>query len=203
MRDGFAHRAGYLDRAAQVELVSAVRQVIAAAPLYVPTMPRTGKPLSVRMTNCGRLGWLTDAAGGYRYEAEHPVTGLAWPAMPARLLAIWRDVVPGAAEPEACLVNWYGPEAKLGLHRDQDEADLTTPVVSISLGCDAWFRLGGLTRREPTQRMLLRSGDLVVLGGAARLAFHGIDRILAGSSDLIGEPGRINLTLRRVTVAGA
>lgn len=197
--DGFVHHQKYLDIATQQDLLSAINGVIAHAPYYTPTMPRTGKPLSVRMTNCGTLGWLTDAAGGYRYEPVHPVTGVPWPPMPARLRDLWETLLPGAPAPEACLINRYEGSAKLGLHRDEDEDDKTTPVLSISLGDTAIFRVGGLRRRDPTTRISLGSGDVVILGRAARLAYHGVDRIAAGTSPLPGLDGRINLTLRRVT----
>lgn len=199
--NGFEYFPAYLGLSAQKRLASAVAKVIAAAPLFVPVMPRTGAPLSVRMTNCGQLGWVTDKAGGYRYQPLHPVTGEPWPAIPRQLLALWREVSGFPAPPQACLVNWYGPGARMGLHVDRDEQDLSAPVVSVSLGDDAWFRAGGRRRRDPTERVLLRSGDVVVLGGEARLAYHGIDRILPGTSQLLGEAGRINLTLRRVTAA--
>ena len=176
-----------------------VRGVIMAAPLYRPTMPRTGKPLSVRMTNCGALGWLTDKARGYRYEPTHPITGQPWPPIPRRLLDLWTDVSGIRFSPEACLVNHYDATARLGSHRDEDEAEVRAPVVSVSLGDPAIFHLGGLKRTDPKRRMTLRSGDVVVLGGEARLAYHGVDRILPGTSDLVPEGGRINLTLRRVT----
>ena len=162
-------------------------------------MPRTGKPFSVRMTNCGPLGWVSDKAGGYRYQATHPATGCAWPPLPERLLRLWEDVAGFTRPPEACLINYYAGSAKMGSHRDEDEEDRAAPVVSISLGDDATFHVGGLKRNDPKQRMLLRSGDVVVLGGASRLAYHGIDRIHAGTSSLLAEGGRFNLTLRRVT----
>lgn len=200
MTSGFRRLPGYLDAPAQRRLLGEVRKVIGAAPLYRPSMPRTGKPFSVAMTNCGGLGWVSDKAGGYRYQGTHPVTGEPWPAIPKSLLRLWSDVVPDAEPPEACLVNWYAAGTRMGLHVDRDEEDLSAPVVSVSLGDDAWFRIGGVSRREATTRVLLRSGDVVILGGAARLAYHGIDRILPGTSDLIGEPGRINLTLRRVSL---
>jgi alkylated DNA repair protein (DNA oxidative demethylase) len=190
---------GYLDRAAQEEMLAAVRAVIAAAPLYVPRMPRSGKPLSVHMTNCGALGWVTDEARGYRYQATHPETGTPWPPIPDILLKAWRDLAGYPHPPEACLVNFYGADARLGLHQDQDEQDLAAPVVSLSLGDTALFRVGGLKRGGPTQSVRLASGDAVVLGGAGRLAYHGVDRILPGTSTLLPEGGRINLTLRRVT----
>ena len=171
--------------------------------------------MSVRMTNCGSLGWVTDKAGGYRYQSTHPVTGKAWPALPRQLLALWRDVAECPAEPEACLVNYYAAGAKLGLHQDMDEEDRLAPVVSVSLGDDAWFKIGGLNRADMTERLLLRSGDVVVLGGEARMAYHGVDRIVSESSVLLAPlflptgadalgiaGGRINLTLRRVSRIG-
>lgn len=184
-----------------MRLKAALDDVLEVAPLFVPVMPRSGRPFSVRMTNCGDLGWVSDKAGGYRYQPTHPDTGATWPAMPRQLTTIWKAVADGAPAPEACLVNWYAPGAKMGLHVDRDEEDLSAPVVSVSLGDDAWFRIGGRKRGDPTEKVLLRSGDVLVLGGDARLAFHGIDRILPRTSDLLGEAGRINLTLRRVRLA--
>ncbi len=194
---------GHLDGRSQADLVDAVRQVVAAAPLYVPAMPRTGAPLSVRMTNCGMLGWVTDAQRGYRYQATHPVTGAPWPPIPDTLMALWRAVADHPNPPQACLVNFYDEKARMGLHQDRDEQDLAAPVVSVSLGDDCRFRVGGLSRGDPTQSLRLTSGDVVVLGGAARLAFHGVDRIYPGTSTLLKQGGRINLTLRRVTVPPA
>lgn len=187
-----------LDRPAQEALVADLRAVLAQAPLFQPTMPRTGKPLSVRMSNCGPLGWVADRAG-YRYQPLHPVTGQPWPPVPPALVALWNAVAPEAPEPEACLVNWYAPDAKMGLHQDRDEETFDAPVVSVSLGDDAVFRLGGPTRGGPTEAITLRSGDVLVLGGESRLCFHGVARILPGTSTLLDAPGRINLTLRRVT----
>jgi alkylated DNA repair protein (DNA oxidative demethylase) len=189
---------GYLDRRRQEELLAALRDVMARAPVYTPRMPKSGRPLSVRMTNCGPLGWMTDA-GGYRYQRHHPETGEPWPPIPEILLAAWRDLSGYPHAPEACLVNIYGPDARMGLHQDRDEEDMTAPVVSLSLGDTCLFRVGGLERNDPTRALRLTSGDAVVLGGDARLAFHGVDRIIAGTSTLLQEGGRINLTLRRVT----
>ena len=189
---------GYLQRPAQEELLAAVHEIMRVAPLYTPRMPKSGRPLSVRMTNCGPLGWMTDAAG-YRYQPIHPETGEPWPPIPAILLAAWRDLSEYPHPPQACLVNVYGPAARMGLHQDRDEEDMTAPVVSLSLGDSCLFRIGGGKRTDPTSTLRLASGDAVVLGGGARLAFHGVDRIIAGSSTLLPEGGRINLTLRRVT----
>ncbi|MEM9028471.1 MAG: alpha-ketoglutarate-dependent dioxygenase AlkB, partial [Pseudomonadota bacterium] len=151
--DGFLHIAEYLSPDQQSQLLAEIRAAIAAAPLYIPTMPRTGKPLSVQMTNCGPLGWVTDKVGGYRYQAHHPDTGRAWPPIPDMLKTIWADVAPTAPPPEACLINCYAADSRLGLHCDADEAEFTAPVVSLSLGDDAWFRIGGLKRRDPTTRI--------------------------------------------------
>ena len=196
---GFRQLPAYFGASAQGQLLAAVRAVIADAPLYIPVMPRTGKPMSVRMTNCGALGWVTDKDLGYRYQPVHPVTGRAWPAIPAALLELWSVVADYPAPPEACLVNYYSSTAKMGSHRDADEQEFSAPVVSVSLGDDAVFHIGGPRRTDAKTRMTLGSGDVVVLGGDARLAYHGIDRMLPGTSGLLMEGGRINLTLRRVT----
>jgi alkylated DNA repair protein (DNA oxidative demethylase) len=196
---------GFLDLNAQVALVEALRAVADAAPFFTPRMPRTGKPFSVEMTDCGPLGWVSDKEGGYRYQATHPETGKPWPPMPQILLDAWKRLAAYPHPPEACLVNYYKPKAKMGLHRDEDEEDFDAPVLSLSLGDTAVFRIGGRERKAPTRSVKLASGDAVVLGGTSRLAYHGIDRILAGSSTLLAgwlpEGGRINLTLRRVTRA--
>ncbi|MBO6638659.1 MAG: alpha-ketoglutarate-dependent dioxygenase AlkB [Roseitalea sp.] len=197
---GVRHIPGALDPQAQAELVDDIRAVVSQAPLFVPVMPRTGKPMSVRMSNCGPLGWVTDKERGYRYQPTHPVTGAPWPAMPARLLALWAELAGYPHPPEACLINFYAPETKMGLHQDRDEADFDAPVLSISLGDDCLFRVGGPERGGKTSSLRLVSGDIIVLGGASRLAYHGVDRIYPGTSMLLEKPGRINLTLRRVTL---
>jgi alkylated DNA repair protein (DNA oxidative demethylase) len=196
---GAVHVPGFLDAAAQAALVDALRGIAREAPLFTPTMPRTGKPFSVRMTNCGTLGWVSDASGGYRYQPAHPVTGRPWPAMPEMLLQAWKELAGWPDPPEACLVNYYDTAARMGMHQDRDEQDLAAPVLSLSLGDEAVFRVGGITRGGKTRSVRLQSGDAFVLGGASRLAFHGIDRIIPGTSSLLPQGGRINLTLRRVT----
>ena len=195
---GLRYVPGYLDRAAQSALLDDLRDVLRVAPLFRPTMPRSGTPFSVQMSNCGALGWVSDRAG-YRYVASHPDTGVAWPPMPAAVKQAWRDLARYGSEPEACLINYYAAGAKMSLHQDRDEEGFAAPVLSLSLGDTALFRYGGTERRGPTRSFKLDSGDALVLGGAARLAFHGIDRILAGSSTLLNEGGRFNLTIRRVT----
>jgi DNA oxidative demethylase len=200
---GFRHLPGYFTAEQQSNLLAAVRNIVRDAPFYRPAMPRTGKPLSVEMTNAGPLGWVTDRERGYRYQATHPVTGDAWPSIPPALLDLWHELADYPAGPEACLINYYAGEAKLGSHVDADEQEARAPVLSVSLGDDAIFHVGGLKRTDPKRRITLKSGDVVVLGGQARRIYHGVDRILPGTSQLLTEGGRINLTLRRVTVPDA
>jgi alkylated DNA repair protein (DNA oxidative demethylase) len=188
-----------LDDRAQDELLEAIRSRVTAAPFYRPTMPGSGAPLSVEMTNFGPLGWVTDQAGGYRYEERHPISGEPWPDIPPSLLALWAEITAYPTVPEACLVNLYRGTARMGLHRDADEQAADAPVLSVSLGDTAVFRFGGLSRRGTTATLKLNSGDVLMFGGPARMMYHGIDRILAGSSSFIPGGGRINLTLRRVT----
>ncbi len=197
--NGIRHLPDYLDRPKQEALVEAIRAIVAEAPLFTPVMPGTGKEMSVRMTNCGSLGWVTDKQRGYRYQPTHPVTGKPWPAMPSQLLDLWSDIAGYEKPPQACLVNFYDDDARMGLHQDRDEQDLAAPVLSISLGNTCLFRVGGLERNDRTLSFKLSSGDIVVLGGEGRLCFHGVDRIHPSTSTLLKNGGRINLTLRRVT----
>jgi alkylated DNA repair protein (DNA oxidative demethylase) len=201
--NGFGIRTGLIDLPGQRGLVAALRDRVGGAPFFVPRMTRTGKPFSVQMTNCGPLGWVSDRTGGYRYQATHPGTGKPWPPIPGSAMAVWQAVSGYPHPPEACLVNYYAAGTRMGLHQDRDEQDFAAPVVSISLGDTCLFRVGGTKRSDPTASLRLSSGDVVVLGGEARLAFHGVDRIYPGTSTLLTdwfpEGGRINLTLRRVT----
>ena len=188
---------GYLAPAAQRELLAELGAIMRDAPPFTPRMPKTSKPFSVRMTNCGPLGWVSDVTG-YRYQATHPETQQPWPAMPEALLSAWRDLAGYPHPPQACLINLYGEGARMGLHQDRDEQDFDAPGVSLSLGATALFRIGGVNRRDPTRSIRLASGDAFVFGGPARLVFHGIDRVIGGTSELVDGGGRINLTLRRV-----
>jgi alkylated DNA repair protein (DNA oxidative demethylase) len=189
-------------RAAQESLLREILARVQDAPFYRPVMPNSGKPFSVEETNFGPLGWMADKTG-YRYQQIHPATGKAWPGIPPILLALWAEIA-GPDQPQCCLVNLYRGKARMGLHQDKDETALSAPVVSVSLGDDAFFRIGGSftdgkwERRGPSKSLKLRSGDVVIFGGPARLAFHGIDRILPGTSTLVPGGGRLNLTLRRV-----
>ena len=193
---GFDIHSGYLALPEQERVVADLRACLSRAPLFQPVTPR-GKPMSVRMSAAGDYGWISDRRG-YRYEPHHP-SGVTWPPIPERILNIWHDLVPEARLPECCLINWYGEAAKMGLHQDSDEADMTQPVVSVSLGDEALFRMGNPTRGGKTESIWLRSGDVVVMAGDARRAYHGIDRVRPNSSTLLPKGGRINLTLRVVT----
>jgi alkylated DNA repair protein (DNA oxidative demethylase) len=196
--DGAEHYSDALDADFQRDLIDWIESLQAATPFYRPTMPRSGRPFTVEMTNAGVLGWVSDKSG-YRYQPTHPFTGERWGPIPSSVIGIWERYARFPAPPEACLVNRYRGTAKLGSHVDADEAETRAAVVSISLGDDAVFHVGGPKRTDPKAKITLRSGDVLVLGGASRLAYHGIDRVLTGTSDVVPGGGRINLTLRRVT----
>ncbi|MDM8166045.1 alpha-ketoglutarate-dependent dioxygenase AlkB [Roseovarius sp.] len=186
---------GFLDRAGQARVVEDIRGVAEAAPLFSPMTPY-GKPMRVKMTSAGTYGWYSDRKG-YRYERQHP-DGQDWPAIPESVLAIWRALVSEERMPDCCLVNYYDEAARMGMHQDRDEADFGWPVLSVSLGDEGLFRIGNATRGGKTQSVWLRSGDVVVLGGEARLLYHGLDKIRFGTSTLLPRGGRINLTMRVV-----
>lgn len=192
---GFDVRKGWLDTAAQTGLVEDVRRVAQAAPMFSPDTPY-GKPMSVRMTSAGAFGWFADRSG-FSYSKCHP-QGTVWPPIPDAVLALWHEVTGLERRPDCCLINYYGAEAKMGMHQDKDEASFEWPVMSVSLGDDALFRIGNKTRGGKTESVWLQSGDVVVMGGAARLAYHGVDRVRFGSSSLLARGGRINLTCRVV-----
>lgn len=197
---GFAHYPLYLVSAQQSALIEAVRDGIKAAPFWRPVMPRTGTPLSVVMSNFGELGWVTDKERGYRYEPAHPKTHAPWAPIPQLLLDLWDSTTDYPAPPEACLINWYQEGSKMGAHIDNDEQATDAPVVSISLGDPAMFRMGGPARGGPTQGIKLFSGDVVVMAGESRRCYHSVSRIYYGESALVPKGGRINLTLRRVNL---
>lgn len=197
--EGLALYPALLDEDAQRALLVVLREGAKVAPPYRPRMPRTGRPWSIMQTNLGPLGWVSDEAG-YRYEPRHPLTGEPWPPIPALLLDLWAALVDDVHPPECCLVNIYrGDKAKMGLHQDRDEWAAEVPILSVSLGDTCLFRVGGLARSGKTKSFRLASGDVLVLGGPSRGRFHGVDRIMPGSSQLIEGGGRLNLTLRRVT----
>lgn len=201
---GAFHYPAFLDAAAQERLAQEIADAISAAPLFISRMPKSGLPMSVRMTNCGPLGWMSDKDRGYRYEPRHPETGAPWAPIPRMLLDIWDALTAYPKPPEACLVNVYAADAKMGLHQDRDEVDVEAPILSLSLGADCRFRLGGRKRADKTIASTLASGDALILSGPARLCFHGVDRILPSiltplPAPLAGQGARVNLTLRRVT----
>jgi alkylated DNA repair protein (DNA oxidative demethylase) len=193
--NGFQLHPAALDAQAQSRLVALALAAAETAPFHRQQTPG-GKAMSVAQTSVGRYGWVSDRTG-YRYEERHPLTDETWPPMPDEVLALWNRFAGASVPPDSCLINLYREGAKMGLHQDMDEADRDTPVLSISLGDTALFRLGGMNRSDPTRSFRLASGDVCLLAGASRMAFHGVDRILPGSSQLIPGGGRINLTLRR------
>ena len=192
---GFDLYPGYLSPGDQARMVADIRAIVAAAPLFHPVTPR-GQKMSVRMTSAGRVGWVSDRRG-YRYDPRHP-GGAPWPPIPDGILSVWRALAGSDRMPDCCLVNFYSEGARMGLHQDKDETDFSQPVLSISLGDEALFRMGQVERCGATKSVWLRSGDVIVMGGEARLRHHGIDRIRFGSSPLLANGGRINLTLRVV-----
>jgi alkylated DNA repair protein (DNA oxidative demethylase) len=182
----------------ETAVLGALREVTAAAPFRNMVTPG-GYRMSVAMTNCGALGWVTDRSG-YRYDSVDPESGKKWPAMPGafRELAERAAAEAGFREfrPDACLINRYEPEAKLSLHQDKDERDFTQPIVSVSLGIPAIFLFGGFARGDKTQRVPLEHGDVVVWGGPARLRYHGVMTLKEDEHPLLGRM-RVNLTFRK------
>ena len=196
--EGFTHYPLYFGLAEQSALIEAVKEGVKQAPFYIARMPRTGTPMSVALSNFGTLGWMSDKERGYRYEAVHPISGQPWPPIPKLLLDLWDDVTGYPVQPECCLINWYKDGAKMGAHIDNDEQDAKAPVVSISLGDPAIFRMGGPARGGPTKGIKLFSGDVVVMAGESRFCYHSVSKVFYGESALVPRGGRINLTMRRV-----
>lgn len=182
----------------EAPLIDAVHAIIERAPFRHLVTPG-GHRMSVAMTNCGRVGWVSDRSG-YRYDAIDPESGHPWPPMPAVFAQIAREAAAKAGfadfRPDACLINRYEPGAKLSLHQDKDELDFNAPIVSLSLGLPATFLFGGLNRSDKTVRYRLTHGDVVVWGGPARLAYHGVMPLADGEHPLLGSQ-RINLTFRK------
>lgn len=185
-------------RPMETALIEAVKAIVARAPFRHLITPG-GHRMSVAMTNCGRVGWVSDRTG-YRYDGIDPDSGLAWPSMPEAFadLALRAAAKAGFTDfrPDACLINCYEPGAKLSLHQDKDELDFNAPIVSVSLGLPATFLFGGMNRNDKTARYRLVHGDVVAWGGPARLAYHGVMPLADGHHPLLGSQ-RINLTFRK------
>jgi alkylated DNA repair protein (DNA oxidative demethylase) len=201
--EGFHYLPQYYGPARQRAMLEDVRSLLDRAPLFEQRMPKTGAPLSVRMSSAGTFGWVTDRYQGYRYQTNHPITNQPWPAIPPSLLVLWASATGEITPPNLCLINFYDAGARLGLHQDKGDSSLAAPVVSVSLGDDAVFLLGGMTRKDRIRRVALKSGDVVWFGGPSRLIYHGVERVTVGSSRLLEDAGfrgggRINLTLRRI-----
>ena len=196
---GFDYFPNYYSRLEQEDLLNDIRHIVKEAPLITPIMPKTGKEMSVRQTNCGELGWVTDKEQGYRYQKNHPITGKAWPDIPPSLQNLWQKLSGFPQPAEACLINFYAPQARMGMHQDKDEIELNAPVISISLGDSCLFRIGTTEKQGKTHSIRLNSGDVIMFGGKARLAYHGVDKIYPNTSTLLKVPGRVNLTLRRIS----
>jgi len=200
IKPGVFYYPEYFNRALQEEMRDEILSYANDLGWFQPTLPRWGTPFSVKMLNYGPLGWVSDKSG-YRYQPEHPENGANWRPIPIHMTRLWSSLNAGFDHPEACLINYYQENARMGLHQDRDEQDLDAPVISVSLGDTGLFRIGTSERKGPTQSLKLHSGDVLVFGGPARLDFHGIDRIYPGTSTLLPDGGRINMTLRRVTKA--
>ena len=185
-------------RPVEADLIADLRDIVVQAPFRHMVTPG-GHQMSVAMTNCGDLGWVTDRSG-YRYDASDPETAKPWPVMPRSFRELAEQAADhagfGGFSPDACLINRYGPGARMSLHQDRDEEDFAAPIVSVSLGLPATFLFGGLNRSDKPRRFLVQHGDIAVWGGPARLRFHGVAPLADGEHALLGRQ-RINLTFRK------
>jgi alkylated DNA repair protein (DNA oxidative demethylase) len=196
---GIWHRSGLLGPDIQAELARAVAEIAREAPFTHPRMKGKGM-FSAAITNAGDAGWWSDERG-YRYEPAQPGTARPWPKLPAVFVDTVARAVAGTPWPafasDACLINFYGAGAKMGLHQDKDERDFSQPIVTVSLGDDADFLIGGAKRADPARAIRVRSGDVVIMGPPSRMLFHGVRRVLAGTSPIPGVAGRYSLTFRK------
>ena len=197
--EGVIFRPHALTAKEQVEVLAGVRTVVGAAPL-ARLQTKTGGLTSAAMTNCGPAGWWSDTKG-YRYVNMNPATGSPWPCFPQSFLAAVSKIAHGSPwpdfAPDACLINFYEPGAKMGLHQDKDEKDFTQPIITVCLGDDADFLVGGFARSDKTKVLVVRSGDALIMGGASRMLFHGVRKIYPGTSPLTDVGGRFSLTFRK------
>ena len=191
---GFEYYPEYLSQLEADHLLKIILNLANKSQFFVPKMPKTGKDFSVKMTNFGDFGWVSDKEKGYRYQNFHPITKEKWPKIPKEILNIWKKITKLNVKPDCCLVNFYNFGSKMGLHIDNDEKDFDFPVLSISLGASALFRYGGKIRKNPTKSVKLHHGDVMILKNESRLIYHGIDRIYQSKNFDF----RLNLTLRKI-----
>jgi len=191
-----------LSQAASPAILTEILAILERVPPRRLVTPR-GKTMSVAMTNCGTLGWVSDRTG-YRYSPVDPATGAPWPGLPdsMRTLAIAAAAEAGfdGFRPDACLINLYEATSRMGLHQDRDESDFTQPIVSLSFGRSARFRFGGTERRQADRSLILADGDVLVFGGPARLMYHGVDKLIGPPHSVLGER-RVNVTFRAAGIA--
>ena len=200
-RSGFFRVKRFLDNDLQSELLDIAREVCAQAPLLRPALPN-GQPMRLTLTSCGPLGWWSDVKGGYRYVESHPRTGKPWPAIPKRMLGLAEEALETVGLPlvriDSCLINHYAEGESLGMHVDRTEQDRKAPIISLSIGAEAEFVLEDPDGNKTSH--ILSSGDLVVQSGRSRAWLHGIKRVMPTIPNICRDGGRINFTLRKVTV---
>ena len=184
----------FLNKEVLDDILQDIEGAVKLAPFLTPTMPKTGKSFSVKITNMGDFGWVSDKKDGYRYQKYHPVNNRKWPKISNNIIEIWQKLTGLEVKPDCCLINYYDLNAKMGLHIDNDEKNFSYPVLSISIGASALFRFAGLKRSDPSKSIKLHNGDVIILSGPARLIYHGIDKIYKDTN----MDYRINLTLRKI-----
>jgi DNA oxidative demethylase len=194
------HLQQYLNTHQQQELLWILREVGKRSPLFTPTM-KNGSPFNYQMTNCGKVGWVSDSSG-YRYVDRHPVTNKPWEPIPKVIRDLAKSVAAQVEDnsyiPETCLINYYTQNSKLGIHQDNTEKNKTAAIISISLGDDGIFLIGGKRKKDPTREIILKSGDVLIMYGESRMFYHGVKAIIPGTSQLLRNGGRLNLTIRQV-----
>lgn len=193
IKEGLNYFPDYLKKPLINDIICNLRNLAKESPFFIPKMPKTNKSFSVKITNMGNVGWVSDKEG-YRYQDFHPITKKSWSKIPSNITNIWQELINANTKPDCCLVNCYDKNAKMGLHIDNDEKDFSYPVLSISIGASALFRFGGLKRSDKTQSIKLNNGDIIILSGKSRLIYHGIDKIYPNDKFNY----RINITMRKI-----
>lgn len=192
--DGIDYFPNYVGNNVINSILKRIDDIQDKTPFFKPVMPNSNKEFSVKITNFGKYGWVSDKKNGYHYRQDHPISKQRWTPIPEEILDIWHALSKKDLEPDCCLVNHYNLKAKMGLHIDNDEKDFSYPVLSISIGASALFRIGGLKRSDKTKSLKLHHGDVLIMSGKSRLIYHGIDKIYPNSQF----DYRINLTLRKI-----